>query len=311
MPVWYADAASSIGPGRVRRRGPPVSQRTVTYANLTVGDDGLAHPPQPSPALINHFQIAAVEADELRQAVAEPLDPGDRGSLAKAVNLVANTFGLETVSALVPENLVGVVNRWLINHVQPADFDVSITDQVAHTASHTWSQSNSVEFTQTFKYEIGFLGTGGGGETSMSYNHTWGESKTESKTVTVGSTSGIVVRLEPGQSVIARLAATRGFLDVRVTYRATLSGVTAVNYNPKYDGHYFWALPINSVMNSGGLSTSRTITEEIRVGYYSNDEIELVDPTSNRVLASYRPQAIAGDDANQPAVLELPSAALV
>lgn len=92
----------------------------LLVSDLSVGDDGLAHPapPQPSPALIDHFQLAAVEADELRQAVAELLDPGDRGSLGNAVNLVANTFGLKAVSALDPENLVGAVNRGPINRVQ-------------------------------------------------------------------------------------------------------------------------------------------------------------------------------------------------
>lgn len=94
----------------------------LLVSDLTVGDDGLAHPapPQPSPALIDHFQLATVEADELRQAVAELIEPGDRESLAKAVNLVANTFGVKPVSTLDPENLVGKVNAGPINRVQNA-----------------------------------------------------------------------------------------------------------------------------------------------------------------------------------------------
>jgi len=94
----------------------------LLVSDLTVGDDGSAHPapPQPSPALIDHFQLAAVEADELRQAVAELIEPGDRESLAKAVNLVATTFGVKPVSALDPENLVGKVNGGPINRVQNA-----------------------------------------------------------------------------------------------------------------------------------------------------------------------------------------------
>jgi hypothetical protein len=231
------------------------------------------------------------------------------------------SYGWEQVrTRLSPQNatILGISQEPVIvkettfknNSSYPADFDVSITAEVSHTASHTWSNSNTVEFSQTFKYEIGFLGTGGGGETSMSYSHTWGESKTESKTFTVGSSEGVKVRLEPGQSVIARLNATRGFLDVRVTYRATLSGQTAVNYNPTHNGHHFWGLGINNVMNAGGLTTSRTITEEIRVGYYSNSEVELVDPQTNQVLASHPVDAVAGDDAGMPVVLEVPSMAM-
>lgn len=94
----------------------------LLVSDLTVGDDGLAHPapPQPSPALIDHFQLAAVEADELRQAVAERLVPGEHKSLAEVADLVANTFGLKPVSALDPENLVGMVNRGPVNRVQNA-----------------------------------------------------------------------------------------------------------------------------------------------------------------------------------------------
>jgi hypothetical protein len=216
----------------------------------------------------------------------------------------ANIMGINTEPVIVKEA------TFRNNSSVPADFDVSVSDQVQHTSSHTWSQSNSVEFTQSFKYEIGFLGTGGGGETSMSYNHTWGESKTESKTVTVGSTSGVVVRLEPGQAVVARLSATRGFLDVRITYRASLSGYTAVNYDPRHQGHHFWALGINSVMPAGGLPNTKTITEDMRIGYYSNSEIELVDPQSGRVLARQSLDARVGDDPEKPIVMTVPSPAL-
>ncbi|WP_127504199.1 AAA domain-containing protein [Actinoplanes solisilvae] len=107
----------------LRKKGrQQVRLAPLLVADLTVGEDGLAHPapPQPSPALIDHFQLAAVEADELRQAVAELIEPGDRESLAKAVNLVASTFGVKPVSALDPENLVGRLNAGPINRVQNA-----------------------------------------------------------------------------------------------------------------------------------------------------------------------------------------------
>jgi hypothetical protein len=106
----------------LQQKGQQVRLAPVLVCDLTVGDDGSVHPapPQPSPALIDHFQLAVVEADELRQAVAELIEPGDRESLAKAVNLVANTFGVRPVSALDPENLNGKVNAGPINRVQNA-----------------------------------------------------------------------------------------------------------------------------------------------------------------------------------------------
>ncbi len=99
-----------------------VSWAPLLICDLAVGDDGLAHPapPQPSPALIDHFQLAAVEADELREAVAERLVPGDHRSLAEAVNMVAIAFGLKPASPLDPRNLAGKVERGPLNRVQNA-----------------------------------------------------------------------------------------------------------------------------------------------------------------------------------------------
>ncbi|MCO8274893.1 AAA domain-containing protein [Actinoplanes sp. TRM 88003] len=94
----------------------------LLVSDLTVGIEGSVHPapPQPSPALIDHFDLSAVEADELRQAVSELLVPGDRGSLASAATLVATTFALKPVSPLDPGNLAGTVGRGPINRVQNA-----------------------------------------------------------------------------------------------------------------------------------------------------------------------------------------------
>ncbi|BCJ42135.1 hypothetical protein GCM10010168_64870 [Actinoplanes ianthinogenes] len=106
----------------LRQNGRPVRLAPLLVCDLTVGDDGSAHPapPQPSPALIDQFQLAAVEADELRQAVAERLNPGDRRSLAEVVTLVATAFGLKPVSTLDPEQLVRPTSRGSINRVQNA-----------------------------------------------------------------------------------------------------------------------------------------------------------------------------------------------
>nr|WP_245908528.1 AAA domain-containing protein [Pseudosporangium ferrugineum] len=105
----------------------PQKSRQVRLApllvcDLTVGEDGLAHPapPQPSPALIDHFQLSQAEADQLRQEVAERIVPGDQGSLAGAVDMVAATFGLKPVSTLDPAALVGSVQAGPVNGVQNA-----------------------------------------------------------------------------------------------------------------------------------------------------------------------------------------------
>ncbi|WP_052713416.1 hypothetical protein [Streptomyces katrae] len=168
-----------------------------------------------------------------------------------------------------------------------ANFNVKITEQVSNTVSNTWSTTNSFALEQTIKYEIGFLGTGGGGETSMSYTHSWGQSKTESQTITLGSEAGVDVYLEPGQAVKATLVATRGTMEVKVTYSATVEGRVAMNYNPTHNGHHFWNAGINTILQAGGLNRSKTFTENLEIGYYSDAEVLLEDAKTGELLVRF------------------------
>lgn len=167
-----------------------------------------------------------------------------------------------------------------------ATFNAGISDQVNDTTTTTWSQTNSIEIGQKFTYNVSFLGAGGGGETSLSYTGTWGEGGSQSKSITVGSQQGVSVELDPGQSVIVELTASRGVLKVRIVYKAFLAGLSALNYNPTYKGHHFWALPIASIMAASSLPNSLEFTEDIEVGYYSNSKIILKD-NAGKVLDSF------------------------
>ena len=206
------------------------------------------------------------------------------------------TLDSATITGMSSEPVIVATKTLTNNSSVPADFDANISESVSNTSTSTWSQTNTIEVGQKFTYDVKFLGSGGGGETSFSYSHSWGESKTESKQVSVGSSSGVKVRLEPKQSVIAKLIASRGVLNVRIVYSAYLSGWTACNYNPTFKGHHFWGLDIDSVMSSGNLSNSRTFTEDIQIGYYSDAQVTLEDPKTSAILASVGPGIAAGTD---------------
>lgn len=202
------------------------------------------------------------------------------------------TYGWPQVQTiLVPESatITGITSQPTIVATQvfsndskvKGTFNVGISQQVANTTSNTWSKSDTITVGQKISYKVSFLGTGGGGETSFSYSHTWGESKTETLTVTVGTSSGVSVTLDPGQSVSAQLTASRGTMKIRIVYKAYLIGDTAINYNPTYKGHHFWALDIGSVMAAGGIQNIQRFTEDIEVGFYTNSKIELKDGAGN------------------------------
>lgn len=163
------------------------------------------------------------------------------------------------------------------NSNNTAIFNASISDQVTNTVTSSWSESHTISAEQKIKYQIGFLGTGGGGETSLSYSHTWGTGGSESQTITVGTSSGVIVELEPGESVVAELSASRGKMRVEVTYIAYLSGKTAVNYDKPYKGHHFYGMNTTSVMQADHIPTTLQFKEIIEIGYYSDSKIELKD----------------------------------
>ena len=76
------------------------------------------------------------------------------------------------------------------------------------TVETSWSQTFGISFEQTFKYEVGLLGTGGGGgETKFGFSAEFGSWVTKSTAVQVGSSSSVEVELKPKQAVKAKLTA--------------------------------------------------------------------------------------------------------
>ena len=169
------------------------------------------------------------------------------------------------------------------NSHAPATFNVAITESVTDKTSSNWSTGGGLTLGQTIKYEFGFLGIGGGGESSWSYSKSWGKGGQESKSVTLGSSSGVSTTLLSGQGVVVKLSASRGTMKIRVRYRTHLIGSTAVNYNPTYKGHHFYALGIRNVMSADDIYS----TEDIDIDYYSSSKIEVKDEATGATKFSF------------------------
>jgi hypothetical protein len=162
-----------------------------------------------------------------------------------------------------------------------ATFDVSIYSDVSDTVEANWSQTVGLSFTQSISYGTKIFG----GETSITFSAEFQQGGSKSQTVTVGQSSGVMVDLDPGESVKAILSAHHGSLGVRVAYEAYLSGLSAVNYNPTYKDHHFWALAIDGVRQAVKLPGTFRIVDDIRVGYFSDGEIVLEDLEGKRIAA--------------------------
>jgi hypothetical protein len=219
-------------------------------------------------------------------------------------NDLYKTYGWQQVTTVVVVQKAEILNidsqptiiatqSFKNNSTVKGTFNAGISQQVTNTVSDSWSTGGTLTIGQEIEYGIKFLGTGVTGTTSMSYSQSWEVASSHETAVTVGSTSGVTVELNPGESVNAQLTANKGSMKVRVTYQAYLIGNTAVNYNPTFKDHHFWCLDLPSVMAAGGIKNSFTYTEDLEIGYYSDSEVELKSPTGQR-MALFSSNSVPG-----------------
>lgn len=164
---------------------------------------------------------------------------------------------------------------------KPATFSANISENIANTIESNWSQSttatSSFSFTQSVEVNVELAKETSQFSAGFSLSETWGKGGSSSQTTTVGSSSGLTVNLNPGEEVTAQLIATRGTMKVRVNYIVYLSGNTAINYAKPYQGHHFWAFPIETVLNASNVPSYKIVTEDIQIGYYSDASVIVQD----------------------------------
>jgi hypothetical protein len=184
---------------------------------------------------------------------------------SRIVSLISRPVAIKSVDYAHDEN----------PDVEKATFTADLTQEVTETTETNWSETHGFEVGQSINYGVAFSGMNVGGETSLSYAEEFGRGGSETKQVSLSSTQGISFELDFGEKATATFSASRGTLTVEVVYRVSFTGDVAVNYNPRYKGHHFWALPINAVLKASGLQNTFDITQTIEVGYYTNGEIKL------------------------------------
>lgn len=218
--------------------------------------------------------------------------PTPWGDLYKSYNWpeVQTRFSVQSAT-IIGDNAVPVIlntNTFKNDSSVAAEFNCGITQKVSLTSESNWSDTSTVGVGQSIGYSIGFLGTGVSGSTSLNYTQAWQKGGSQSETLELGSSAGVNTTLQPGQAVKATLSASKGKLKVKVVYQITLSGDTAVNYNPTYKGHHFYGMNINSVMSAGGLQTVITTTETVEIEYYTDVQVVLEDLKSGQKLETFR-----------------------
>ena len=188
------------------------------------------------------------------------------------VNTVLSAISAEILQ--ITSNPVIVDQKTSTNYLNKMiSVNTAMSTSVEQTASTEWSETSSIEISQSITYGLDFMGTGVTGTTSLTFNQQWGHGGSQSKAITIGTTHGTTFDVDPGESVSVKLTASMGSMKIRIVYEARLTGCTAINYQRKYKDHNFWCLDINEVMRAGGITNAIRFTEDIEVGYYGNSEI--------------------------------------
>lgn len=207
-----------------------------------------------------------------------------------------NWAQVETVLVAKSAQVTGFTTRpsILATKVLRNDFDKEVTlsakisESVAQTVSTTWSNSNTVSFSQAVEYGVGFLGTGVKGTTTFGFQHTWGQDNTSSKQITVGSETGVTVPVGPHEAAEVELSASSGAMHVRIVYEAYVTGSVAVNYGHPYNGHHFYSLDAGAVVKAAGSSNNVQIVEDIEVGFTSNANVTVKNAQTKAAMSFHQ-----------------------
>jgi hypothetical protein len=159
----------------------------------------------------------------------------------------------------------------------PVSHNASLTFGTSLSATTQWNVTSKIAIDQKIKYEVGFLGTGAGGETAISFEAGYGQGASETRASTITSSNTASFSIDPGQSVRAVLSASKGVLRIKITYVSYLEGDVYYDYSTPYEGHHRWAEPIADVMASGDLPNAIGSSEIIEIGFYANAKVIVED----------------------------------
>ncbi len=82
-------------------------------------------------------------------------------------------------------------------------FNTSISQSVENTVSSGWSTGGALQVGASIEVGVSFSGLGGSASSSISYEQSWGINKEETRSIVLGTQSGVETTLEPGQGVTA------------------------------------------------------------------------------------------------------------
>lgn len=166
--------------------------------------------------------------------------------------------------------------QWINNTNHVVNYSAGLSVQESETVSHSWTNSNKVSLDDKIAIKIGIKDVAEGSlETTFGYEHSWSDTTTESKAITVGTNASAQSAVPANSTETAYLFSNLGSALYRVTYQATLSGIVMYQYVKWYKDHRYYGMDVNDVLARMGVSNVITITQDIGVGFYSDSIVDI------------------------------------
>ncbi|XP_028165632.1 spherulin-2A-like [Ostrinia furnacalis] len=188
-----------------------------------------------------------------------------------------------------------IVSTHTLNNLfsNKATFKAGISTEVRNSITSSWFQSLSKTVGDQISFGINFKVPGANGSelsggisstNSISFTSNWGVRSYKETSIAVGSSSEVLVDLEPGQEAVAVLSATKGSIEVQIDYLTSLQGNVACEFSKTYRGRYYWRQDINTVLSAIDMPIHILSRQTLKIGYYSEAKVTLTDRTSNKTL---------------------------
>lgn len=200
----------------------------------------------------------------------------------------AKIVGFRTNSSLVDRR------EYQINSSAKAVYDVGVFKDVPQgtVIFNSWSKSLKLTVGQNIEYAIGFGPTEIGGMESVLYSSSWGQDRSKSETVRVGSTSAVEVELEPGQAVVTELIAERATMKIEVLYEASLDGNVLCSYKEPFRSHFFWRYDVNALLHHANVPRIVRSKETVDIEFYWDATIVVRDLLTGNLMLTRKASII-------------------
>ena len=228
----------------------------------------------------------------------------------------ANTFQqvsmiahVEPVQLTLTPNLVNY--SWFDNRLgnSTTHYQAQLTESVEESVSIGWSKSLSVGISESLSVKVGEGPIEATDETTLSVSATIGKEETNSKTVSLGESAGLDKDVPAHQLDAAVLIASKGKLQLKVTYDIQLSGDIILDWGHRnqsvngtsgfHESVRYTAIDVASLLGWVKKKTSFQTEAIVTCGFFGSEDLRYVSNIASKDIAALKELIWGGEPVSQ------------